>query len=567
MSQIHFEVFARRPRDSGFTLEFAGEDRAQALAAAEDMLASGKAASVKVTKETLDLDTREFQSVVILEKGEASPKRGKVMAEDLGPLCVTPQDLYTVHARARIGELLEGWLMRLRVIPFELLHRPDLVERLEASGTDLQHAIQKVAVPEAQARGMTTHEVLRHFTQLSTRAMERVQADAKKGRLPDLTRESFEAVCRRYAEDGERGYLIGCAVAGRLAEAPGWSDKVDRLLDLADAAPKEGPARIAAFAVLEEPLGEILGSRVGLADLLGSDLDLGSSLAALARLSSAKAVEPLIGADAAMKRLMPELTGVAARLAKWFDSGCFEGVRAAIGRRVLGELMGPRRLRPSDPMGEIEILRALAMALTASAGKLLPLEDVRDAFVARSRTLVASDFVDIFLKEPRPAIEEARDLVRLLENVTGGANKRQAARWVSGVVCSLRFESEIRSGSDSPAARLASLADLQRLVGRVSADSDGAAIRAKLGEIGGLVEADVKLTASLARANAPLPQKLGALLRLALGEAAPLGPAADRAKQQALKLAKAPEAAAELTASPELMRQIRTLVQPSEAAA
>lgn len=566
MSQIHFEVFARRPRDTGFTLEFAGEDRAKALEAAEEMMASGRAAAVKVTKETLDTETREFQSVVIFTQGDVTPKRAKIVAEDLGPLCVTPQDLYSVHARVRIGELLDSWLLRYRATPFELLHRPDLVERLEAAGTDLQHAIQKVAVPEAQARGMSTHEVLRHFTQLSQRAMERVLTDAKKGRLPDLSRESFEAVCRRHAEDGERGYLIGCAVAGRLAEAQGWSDKVSRLLDLADGAPASGPGREAAFAVLEEPLGEILGSRLGLADLLGPDLDLGSSLAALARLASAQSVEPLIAADAAMKRLMPELTGVSARLAQWFDKGCFESVRAAIGRRVLSELMGPRRLRPSDPMGEIEILRALAMALTASAGRLLPFDDVREAFTARSRTLVGSDFVDLFLKQPRPAIEEARDLIRLLENVTGGANKRQAARWVSGVVCGLRFENELRAGSDSPATRLASLADLQRLVGRVSPDLDGQAICTRLGEIGGMIEADAKLTASLARAQAPLPQRLAALLRLASGEAAPQGAAADRAKAQVMKLLRAPEAAQALAEAPDLQAQIRAVVQVRAAA-
>jgi hypothetical protein len=114
MNQIHFEVFARRPRQTGFTLEFAGEDRATALDTAEDLLASGRAVAVKVCKETLDPDSREFQSVVILTKGEASPKKAAVMAEELGPLCVTPQDLYTGHARDRIGRLLEGWFARHR---------------------------------------------------------------------------------------------------------------------------------------------------------------------------------------------------------------------------------------------------------------------------------------------------------------------------------------------------------------------------------------------------------------------------------------------------------------------
>ena len=69
------------------------------------------------------------------------------------PNCLGPQDLYAPHARELIGRVLEDWLGRNGVTAFELLHRPDLVERLEASGVELQHAIQKVAIPESQATG------------------------------------------------------------------------------------------------------------------------------------------------------------------------------------------------------------------------------------------------------------------------------------------------------------------------------------------------------------------------------------------------------------------------------
>ena len=56
------------------------------------------------------------------------------------------------------------------------------------------------------------------------------------------------------------------------------------MLDLADRAPPApGRPRALALAVLEQPLSEIVGSRGGLADLLGADLDLGGSLAALIR--------------------------------------------------------------------------------------------------------------------------------------------------------------------------------------------------------------------------------------------------------------------------------------------
>jgi len=150
-AQIHYELSVRKTRADGWSLELATEDRGLAIATAEAMMAEHKAIGVKVAKETLDAETREFQTVTILTLGSRRRKKKKVR-ENHEPLCVAPQDIYSAHARDRIGRLLEGWLRTNGVTPFELLHRSDLAEVLESSGTDLQHAIQKIAVPEAQAR-------------------------------------------------------------------------------------------------------------------------------------------------------------------------------------------------------------------------------------------------------------------------------------------------------------------------------------------------------------------------------------------------------------------------------
>jgi hypothetical protein len=50
------------------------------------------------------------------------------------------------------------------------------------------------------------------------------------------------------------------------------------------------------------------------------------------------------------------------------------------------------------------------------------------------------------------------------------------------------------------------------------------------------------------------------LLRLAGGETAPPGPAADRARSELVRLLKAPEARAELAASPEVANRVRELM-------
>jgi hypothetical protein len=561
-NQVHYEVFVRKQVNSTWTLDMATEDRTRALEAANVALTEARYVAARVTKETLDAETREFRSVTIFNEGAPERKKGKERPEDHTPLCLTPQDLYSAHARERIGRLLDNWLTHQKATPFELLHRPDLVEKLDASGVELQHAIQKIAVPEAQAKNIGVHEVIRSFQDLIERAIQRLIKDSRRGALPSLDKEGFAQACQRLANEPERGYLLGAAIAASLAPARTWKEKVGRLLDLADAAPAEAKARAVAFEVIEQPLAEILGSRTGLSDLLGGEMELGDTLAAMTRLAGAEAVEMLVRMEPGLIRILPELSGPAARLANWLGGEHFAGVRLALAQRVLRELNGPRRLKPGDAMAEIEYLRALAMSLTAASGVTLPIEDIQQAFIARSRTLVASDFVEALVGRDRPAREEFEMLVKLAENVTGPVNKCHAARWIMACAKALKFEREFREGTDSPIQRMAGLAKMQRDMARSGLPvEDYGPIQARLGEVGAMVEADNRIIASIVRAGVPLVHKLTLLLRMAMGEVAPVGPVANRAKAEAVKLIRLPEFRAELTQSPEALAKVRDLLQ------
>jgi hypothetical protein len=561
MSQIHYELFVRRKAGAQWTLEIASENRAHALQTAEDVLEQGRAVAVRVSKETLDQETGEYKSIAIFTKGMVDGGKPKKEVEERDPLCVQPADLYTAHARDRIGRLLEGWLNRHKATPFELLHRPDLVEQLEASGTDLQHALQKIAIPEAEARGQTVHEVIRHFQGLVERTVANLMKAFKRGDLPDLDKEGFAKAAERLVADPDRAFLLGAGVAASISVATNWSDKIGRLLDLADAAPEEPRARAAALAAIEQPLAEIIGSRAGMADLLNNQDDLGSTLAAMTRMTGGAAVEALIRIEASVRGCMPELSGTARRLSGWLGGDDFPSVRKAIAERVLTELNGVRRLKPSDAEGEIEYLRALAMSLTAAAGRILQAEDIQGAFTTRSKTLLNGDFIEALLGRDRSAHEEIKMLIRLAENVMGAVNKRNAARWLSANISAMRFEKELRQGPDSPVAKLSHLAALQRSLGRSGlVREDFEPLCAKLGDIGALIEADSRLLTMLVRAPAPLPHRLTLLARLAMGEAGPTGPVAEKARVEALKLARDPTSREQLQSSPQTMDLIKTLV-------
>ena len=194
---VHYELYIRKTAPSPWTLLQATEDRQHAITTAEEILKDKHAVAVRVTKETLDPDTMEFASTTILTRGVAEAPRKRVVDDADRPNCMAPADLYTPHARELIGRVLEDWLMRNGVTVFELLHRPDLVERLEASGVEVQHAIQKVAIPESQATGQASHELIRHYQKLVEQAMERVVVAGRKDTFPDLANRSLADVANR----------------------------------------------------------------------------------------------------------------------------------------------------------------------------------------------------------------------------------------------------------------------------------------------------------------------------------------------------------------------------------
>ena len=177
--------------------------------------------------------------------------------------------------------------------------------------------------------------------------------------------------------------------------------------------------------------------------------------------------------------------------------------------------------------------------------------------------------MDAYLRKSSSAVQEAMDLIWLLENVTGGGNKRQAIRWLLATVSSLRFEGEALSNTtSSPGARLLHVAEIYRDTVRAGDGVAGTAdVLHRLGEIGGRIEAENKIVALIARSGASPLQKLAALLKMATGETAPPGPAAERARTWALKLASEPDLRTRLLGDVEILGRLRQVVNSRGAAA
>ena len=74
---IHYEVYVRRTAPAAWTLLIATEDRKAALETAEEQFQAKQAVAVRVTKETLDPETMEFNSLTILNLGLPEEKSKK----------------------------------------------------------------------------------------------------------------------------------------------------------------------------------------------------------------------------------------------------------------------------------------------------------------------------------------------------------------------------------------------------------------------------------------------------------------------------------------------------------
>lgn len=340
-------------------------------------------------------------------------------------LCAEPAELYRVPARALIGTVLDSWLTRHLATPYELLHNPELVASLERSGLEVQHAIQKIAVPAALARGVKVHDIVRQLQRLTDQAIARLQTDLKNGVLPRFTSDGFAAACADLADHDDAPYRLGAGIAALTGQAPSWSAKIDLLLDLADAAPQEDPARTQALAILEQPLREILRSKAARAELLGGAPDLGAALLALTALAHGPALEAVIQVQPGLAAQRPALPAPAAR--------------QEVSYLILHDFGSRRRLRAEDGVGEIECFRMLAVGLTAASGGFMPADDVRAAVVERSRLMVDQHLLDVLLADASSPAAQLATLASVLENVAGDANRRRALQVLEGALATRRL--------------------------------------------------------------------------------------------------------------------------------
>src|ERR1700753_4040211 len=290
--EIHFEVFRRVGARGGWTLHEVASSRELAIAMAQELMATDKATGVKVVKETYNDDTGDFLTLKIFEDGHNKMKVAPAQEDAPHALpCFKPDDLYSYHARQTMMRLLGDFLARNRITITELLHRADMLEKLEATGTLYQHAIQKVAVAQAASTSVSVQAIVKSLNDLATKAIQKVYRDQRNGVFPNPGAEHIAPLAVKLAGAPDGAYLFNGALARHLADASGWDEKITRLLKLMELAPQGDVPRELVLSTVDVIVAEVLAGSAALHELLGKSENLAAALDGLVALFLGKAPE------------------------------------------------------------------------------------------------------------------------------------------------------------------------------------------------------------------------------------------------------------------------------------
>jgi hypothetical protein len=518
--EIHYEIFRRVGARGGWTLHEVASSRDFAIAVARELMTSEKATGVKVVKETYNQETGDFLTLKVFEDGHNQAKAEAADKEAPAALpCFKPEDLYSYHARTTMSRLLADFLSRNKITITELIHRADMLEKLEATGTLYQHAVQKIAVAQAASTNAGVQQIIKSLNELTTQAFHRVYRDQRKGLFPDPHSHQFAELAQSLWTQGNAAYVFNGALARHLKDAHAWDEKVLMLITIMESAPSdEGPRKL-VLSSIDAILAEILNGSAALHDLLGPAENLGQALNNLVTLFlGQKASDGTRG------------QGLAA-LMQHFAADNLPEARTAIANRIIAEFKSSKRLCPEFMVEELKTLRAIANRIVLGIGKYLSHEDLIEAFTGRSKRLVTPEALAQYIAEAGPD-EKIERLLFVEDNIIGAENKRQLATYLMPILNSAPFENHFNNPKIPLLQRLQRLAQLQARMRRSGfVDVTREEIAQRMDAIAVQMATRGKLLESIeARPVSPV-EKTQTLLKLATGgiltEGALLGRARD----------------------------------------
>ncbi len=456
MPDTHYELFQKLSTKSPWTLVDVYPDRTRAINEAHLLAKRLPKGGVRVIKETFKAKTGTFDGVQIFAAGNedvlSDAKDKKKKASESAIVCFRPDDLYTVHARATIGRILQPFLNRHKVTVCEMLHRADLLEQLDSSGTDLQHAIQKYAITQKSEEQPSVHPIIRQLTDLTQKSMARVFRDEKQNRFADISEQNLVKSVRKISKGPEPLYRFSGSIAKYLSDKKDWPDKIQALTCLAEILSTEEDAGKVGFAAIDMFLSEIISTHASIKDFVGPTDNLGDALFNLTNLFLGRT-----------KDLNFDPNHPIARFAKICSAGHLPSAKRTLGQRILKEVRSSEPLYADCIQTEGQMARKIANLIVVGQGPDLPITNIKDAFCERSRRLVNASALDKYMATLGPPDERVEKLLAFAENIVGDDNKKTLGDYTHSLIMSHAFEIFSYDGGTDILERLRRIAQLQSL--------------------------------------------------------------------------------------------------------
>lgn len=523
---VHYEVFLKKHKKSSWTLVEAIDDRQETLDLAQRLKSRHPKGSVRVERNQWIPEDSAFRSGIIFEAGPEKFSEPEDKTGEASIPCLTPDDLAGPAARETLRRVLSGWLERNQVAPLELLHRADLIEDLDGSDTDLQQAVQKVAIARAQGSDASVHAYVRLINDLVEKGVAQARRDVKAAKKPPKA-NGFAELSEKILAEGAPEKRLRRAIAERLSEARDFSAKASMLLDFHDDLPSSPEAREFAERETDSFLAEMLTFEAAMRGMLGSTEDLGEEVERLTAVYEGSPNGPdLLKA--------PES---ARRLAHKFADKTLPSTHTEIAKRILDALRAPKRFRPTSVMKEIELARKLAQRLIVASGPNLHPDSLVEAFTHRSAKLLAAEAVEEALANSKDISEQIERLYRMEDNLVGDQNKKKLASYIRAKLKSPMAESYFIRGSGSPFERLSRLTALQsRAANGAFSAEDKTELAEAFDQVGMMILDETKILSRLTSSQQPPLEQARALLKLAAGGVLPTGRCAQDAQARAMRI-------------------------------
>ncbi len=365
--------------------------------------------------------------------------------------CSKVEDLYAPPAKRILARLLPDFLIKHKLTATELLHRAEMLHRVESTGTMLQFVVQQVAVARASSENRPVQEIIREFNKLVDGVIAKVH-NAKRAELfVETPANKFGAIARKLTKHPDGLILLNSALYLHLRDAKTWNEKTLRLLSILQAGRTEGGVLLCG--AVDTIIGEILATPAALADLIGSRNTFGDSLIALLHyFLNMKEEAQMIDGEA-----LPQLAQLLPSLPL---------SRAAMAGQIIDQIYSLERLREDSLDNEMRMFRDVATLVRSGIGDALKSEDANAALELRSKRFVTSDSVVTGLSNSVLPDEKLDWLFFAEDCVCGERNKQILAENAIRIAMADSFKTRFQVSSLPLSRRLQRLVALSKAASR-----------------------------------------------------------------------------------------------------